>query len=126
MNSKAVTRFWLIVLLVGVSLLRNTSLYAQEPVIMETFDDPDLPGWDHAPNVYTVDGVLRVEPGGFAGLSGPWDAFEMTLLARWSGAGEMAIIAHASDAGSMILLYSGERCAGRAAGGCATPWRCRL
>jgi photosystem II stability/assembly factor-like uncharacterized protein len=75
----------------------------------DTFDDPALPGWQHSPNVYAENGVLRIEPGGFAAHTGQWHSYEMMLLARWSGAGQMAFILHASETGRSILIYDGER-----------------
>jgi hypothetical protein len=69
---------------------------AQEPNFTETFDDPALPAWEHSPEATVVDGVLRVEPDGFAKHSASWadlmltvsirptDEADLLILYRWS------------------------------------------
>ena len=42
---------------------------AQENGFSETFDDPTLPGWERHPDATSiVDGVLQINPGGFASV----------------------------------------------------------
>lgn len=53
-----------------------TPAYSQDGPFEDTFDNPDLPGWQHTPNVSVTDGVLRVEPGGFASPEGRWGALQ--------------------------------------------------
>ncbi|MFA9403504.1 MAG: WD40/YVTN/BNR-like repeat-containing protein [Anaerolineales bacterium] len=86
-----------------------TPAYSQDGPFEDTFDNPDLPGWQHTPNVYVTDGFLRVEPGGFASPEGKWGAFELIIRARYTGLGEMAILYNLSEAGASILLFNGSR-----------------
>lgn len=99
--------FSLIILLLLVSTV--IPAHGQDGPFEDTFDDPDLLGWQHTPNVYVVDGYLRVEPGGFASPEGNWGAFEMVMRARYTGSGEMAILYNMSEAGASILLFNGSR-----------------
>jgi hypothetical protein len=82
--------------LVALSGLANHVL-AQEPIVFtETFDDPALPAWEHSPNATVEDGVLRIEPDGFAMHSASWadlmltvrvlctDEADLLILYRWS------------------------------------------
>ncbi len=92
-------------------LLTLTSLPAdtQEGPFEELFNDPDLPGWEHSPNAYVDNGLLRIEPGGFASPQGSWGSFEVILQMRHTGAGEIAFFYNMSESGSAILLYNGHR-----------------
>ncbi|MDH3942827.1 MAG: hypothetical protein OEV06_01865 [Anaerolineae bacterium] len=42
------------------------SALAQGDVFTETFDDPELPGWERSPNAIVTESVLRIEGEGFA------------------------------------------------------------
>ena len=64
---------------------------AQEPVFTETFDDPALPGWEHSPNATVVDGVLRIEPDGFAMHVASWADLILTVRVRITGEGDLLI-----------------------------------
>jgi uncharacterized protein (TIGR03382 family) len=64
---------------------------AQEPVFTETFDDPALPGWEHSPNATVVDGVLRIEPDGFAMHVASWADMILTVRVRITGEGDLLI-----------------------------------
>jgi photosystem II stability/assembly factor-like uncharacterized protein len=90
--------------LVLAALAVMPAVWAQEPAFTETFDDPDLPGWDRVPGASAEDGVLRIEPGGFASHGEPWGDLTLTVRLRRSGEGAVAVIYRASDAGSYILL----------------------
>lgn len=81
-------------------------LQAQEPGFTETFDDPTLPGWEHSPNVTVVDGVLRVEPGGFAFRHGEWGDLSLNVRARRAGEGHAVLLVtyRASNAGDYTVL----------------------
>ena len=41
---------------------------AQGENFNETFEDVQLPGWEHSPEVIVVDGELNISPGNFAAL----------------------------------------------------------
>jgi photosystem II stability/assembly factor-like uncharacterized protein len=98
--------FLLIVLLVGSTAL---PALGQDGPFEDSFDDPELPGWQHTPKVYVTNGVLRVEPGGFASPEGTWGAFELIMRARYTGFGEMAFFYNMDEAGASILLFNGSR-----------------
>jgi hypothetical protein len=48
--------------LVLTMLFIPASARAQEGSLRETFDNPDLPGWEHTPEVAAANGVLHRRP----------------------------------------------------------------
>ena len=52
---------------------------AQEGDFTETFEDTQLQGWEHSPEVVVREGVLRIAPGNFAARLGAWDNFGLTF-----------------------------------------------
>jgi photosystem II stability/assembly factor-like uncharacterized protein len=82
-----------------------TPLRAQEGSFTETFDDPALPGWEFPrERVSVVDGVLHIEPDGFAARPGAWGDMTLTVRARVLGEGELAIHFLATDAGECLVF----------------------
>jgi hypothetical protein len=82
---------------------------AQGQDFSETFDDPQLPGWEHSPEVIVIDGVLRIAPGNFAARPGNWGNFDLTLNLRYDNPGETQIQYHAGDNGAYNLVFTDER-----------------
>jgi hypothetical protein len=80
-------------------------VYAQEETTTETdsFDSPELEGWEHSPEVLVVDGVLQIHPGQYALRLGDWSDLDMGFKAKFSGPGELAIGYHFRDEGRYIL-----------------------
>ncbi len=73
----------------------------------ETFDDPALVGWVHAPNVRAEEGVLRVGPGGFAFYESAWPDGVLRVRARYSGGADVVFSFRGSEAGSYhVVLVS--------------------
>lgn len=93
----------LLTLIFVLSALITSS--AQEGGFTEHFDDPAMPDWEHSANAYVVDGVLHIEPDGFANRSGNWTDFNLTLQAKREGTGDMVI----SYKSGYLLTYKGER-----------------
>jgi photosystem II stability/assembly factor-like uncharacterized protein len=94
----------LIVLVMGLLLGVVLSVQAQEVGFNEPFDDPALPGWDHNPNAVGIDGVLRLEGGGFAFHPGEWINFELSLRVRRTGSEEIIVLFQSSEGQSYILV----------------------
>lgn len=69
----------------------------------ESFDDTQLQGWEHAPEVVAADGALHIGPGQFAAKPGAWQDFTLAFKLRYTGEGETAINYRATDQGSYIL-----------------------
>lgn len=82
---------------------------AQGEDFTESFDDPQLPGWEHSPEVIVSDGVLRIAPGNFAARMGNWGDLDLTLKLRFDRPGETEIQYHATDQGSYLLVFTAER-----------------
>lgn len=80
----------------------------QQPSVTETFDDPALPGWDHSPNAAVVNGLLRIEPDGFAFLGGTWTDFSLSVRQRYTGEGHLLIHYRWSGETTYSLSLSGE------------------
>ena len=70
----------------------------------ESFDDSQLSGWEHAPEVIVTDGVLRIGPAQFAAPMGGWQNFTLTFKLRYSGEGETHVNYRATEQGSYLLV----------------------
>jgi len=74
----------------------------------DTFDDPTLPGWEHAREAIVADGVLRISPGSFALRFGDWSDITLTVKVRYSGEGEVLVNYYFRDEGKYgVLLANG-------------------
>jgi hypothetical protein len=82
---------------------------AQDAGFSETFDDTQLPGWEHSPEVVVRDGVLRIAPGNFAARMGAWQDFDLTFKLRFDAPGETEIQYHVTDTGAYMLIFSPDR-----------------
>jgi hypothetical protein len=67
------------------------SVQAQTETLTETFDDPALPGWERTQGAHIEEGILHIEPGHFAALSGDWRAFTLVIRLRRFGQGEFVV-----------------------------------
>ena len=96
---------WIIALFVGLAVFVAAPAAAQgDQGFTETFDDAQLPGWEHAPEVVVTDGALRIGPAQFAARPGAWQDFTLVFKLRYSGEGETHINYRASDQGSYLLV----------------------
>ena len=77
---------------------------AQEAGFQESFEDANLPGWEHSPQVEVLDGVLQVHPGGFALRPGAWTDITLTIKVRLSGPGQAVVGYYFRDTGRYLLL----------------------
>ena len=71
----------------------------------ETFDDDQLFGWEHSPEVVVTEGALRIGPAQFASPMGGWQDFDLSFKLRFSGEGETHINYRANEQGSYLLLW---------------------
>lgn len=80
---------------------------AQEDGFTETFDDSTLPGWERHPDATSiVDGVLQINPGGFALHFGDWSEITLTIKVSFPADGEAVIGYYFRDMGRYILILS--------------------
>jgi len=103
------TRVLRAVLVLAILLVLATSATpasGQEPVFAETFDDPALPGWEHSPKATVVDGVLRIEPDGFAMHVASWADLILTVRVRIAGEGDLLIRYRWSEDGNYAVRLS--------------------
>ena len=102
--------FWIVTLLAGLAVMAWAAApaAAQEGAqgFTDTFDDAQLPGWEHAPEVVVTGGVLRIGPAQFAARPGGWQDFTLSFKLRYSGEGETHINYRASERGGYLLLFS--------------------
>lgn len=70
----------------------------------DSFDDPQLPNWEHSPEAIVAEGALQIGPGNFAARGGGWSDFELTFKLQYSGPGETHINYRANDNGSYLLI----------------------
>jgi hypothetical protein len=86
------------------------STTAQEEGFIETFEDPDLPGWELVPPYEVSDGYLHIGPGGVAHLPFTFYNAEVTLrMRRMAEDGMIAIRYRMSESGSYVLHIEGQR-----------------
>jgi hypothetical protein len=82
---------------------------AQGEGFTETFDDPQLPGWEYSPEVIVSNGVLRIAPGNFAARPDPWGDFALSFRLRFDAPGETEIHYHATENGGYLLVFTPDR-----------------
>jgi len=102
----------LIVLLLSSTLIIALFIVpamAQGEGFTETFDDTQLPGWEHSPEVIVSNGALRIAPGNFAARMGVWQDFDLTFKLRFDSPGESEIHYRATDNGAYLLVFTPER-----------------
>jgi len=105
MNGRICLSVLVFAAVVGLILLWTPCTLAQDGGFTETFDDPSLPGWEHSPNVGVINGVLRIEPGGFALRPGQWNDFTLSMRAKRIGNGFLATHYRASGQGAYIFSF---------------------
>lgn len=105
MDRKLIFRITTLFLGLVVIMFTLSPVTAQtDPGFTESFDDSQLPGWEHAPEVVVTDGVLRIGPAQFAAPMGGWQDFTLTFKLRYSGEGETHVNYRASEQGSYLLV----------------------
>jgi len=109
MNRKNLSLIFLLLSSALIIALFIVPAAAQGEGFTETFDDTQLPGWEHSPEVVVRDGVLRITPGNFAARMGAWGDFDLTIKLRFDAPGETEIQYRASDSGAYLLVFSPDR-----------------
>lgn len=107
----AITLFLVITLLalgMIMPVILKTPASAQEMVFQENFEDPSLPGWEVSEGVGIHDGVLVIDPGGFAFRGGSWSEAMLSIRLRRIGPGAIAVHYVTSDKGTYFLHISDE------------------
>lgn len=82
---------------------------AQGEGFTETFDDSQLPGWEHSPEVIVMDGILRIAPGNFAARMGVWQDFDLSIELRFNGEGDSEILYHTTENTAYSLAFTPEQ-----------------
>lgn len=86
-----------------------TGALAQGEGFTESFADPALPGWEHSANAQVVDGILHIEPGGFAFHPGRWADLILEVSARFVADTTLEIGYSATDQGEYTLRLEPDR-----------------
>jgi len=107
MNRWAILKLGIGLVLLIASLALAPSLDAQQADLVESFDDPDLPGWEHSPEVQVVDGVLHVPPRGFAGRPDAWLNLSLSVCLQRPAQGAIAVGYRAGPTGAYIVVIEG-------------------
>lgn len=99
------TSKWLyrITLLLLGALLWCTPVGAQAEGFSEDFENPELEGWELAPDAVVIQGALRLSPGNFAFKMGEWNDFSLEVQVRSNGPGEIQIQYYARDESRYML-----------------------
>ncbi len=90
-----------------ILLTLSTITFAQGGGLSETFDNPDLPTWDHTPEVEVRDGVLHIPPENFVVAPGLWDKMTLEISLRRIAEGDFVLSYGANEKGSYHLLSNG-------------------
>jgi hypothetical protein len=77
--------------------------YAQEGTETESFDNPELPGWERSPEAVVSEGVLQINSGQFALRFGDWGDLDLSVRLRFTGEGEAVIGYHFREEGRYVL-----------------------
>lgn len=85
-----------------------SNAHAQDGNLRETFDDPTLPGWELSPEASVSEGVLHLNPWGFAFRGSRWSDLALSLRARRMGDGDLTIQYRATDTGSYVFSFGNE------------------
>ena len=101
MNKKRILILTLLLLFLLPSIAQ-----AQENGFTETFDDSTLENWEAPHNITVVDGILKIDDGGFALHFGDWSEITLTLKMKFSGEGEGAVNYYFRDEGRYGLVFS--------------------
>ena len=100
---------WQLCLLVLALLLVPMMLVnAQTPGFSDSFDTPDLLGWEHTPGVSVSAGILRIEPNNFVSRDGNWGDYALSVRFRIRGNGAYVISFLSGDQGSYHLLFDSQ------------------
>lgn len=109
MNTKTITRIALLLSAVLIIAMFVIPASAQGEGFTDTFENTQLPGWEHSPEVIVSEGILRIAPGNFAARMGSWDNLDLTLKLRFDNPGETEIQYHVTDSGGYMLVFIPER-----------------
>jgi photosystem II stability/assembly factor-like uncharacterized protein len=121
MKRTRILRTVLVTTLLFVAAAMAAPIRGQETVFTETFDDPHLPGWERSGNAAVMDGVLLMDPGGFAFLVGEWGDLTLTVEVRVPSDAEAVIRYRHTEADRYTLLLGpGYVVLGRELGGTST------
>jgi photosystem II stability/assembly factor-like uncharacterized protein len=92
MNHKLSLRVIALLMLLGLLFLPFSAPHAQEGGFIETFDDPELSGWQRSSGVQVRDGILHIDPGNFAFRPGAWGGdMSLKLSIRRSAPGNFVV-----------------------------------
>jgi hypothetical protein len=98
---------WIRILLIGLvsaACLIAPAAAQGDQGFTDTFDDAQIPSWEHAPEVVASNGVLSIGPAQFAARPGSWQDYTLTVKLRYTGEGESNINYRATDQGSYLLV----------------------
>ncbi|MBI9047663.1 MAG: DUF4956 domain-containing protein [Anaerolineaceae bacterium] len=95
-------------LLLLLSLVANPVFAQSEDGFEETFDDPNLPEWEHSAEVIASDGTLKMNPGSFALRFGDWQNIDMTIKVKKISQGEIIVGYNFRDDTAYFLHFNGD------------------
>ncbi len=101
MKRKAIFTFSILSILLFVVLPVSAQ---EEAGFSDSFDDPQLPGWEHSPEAIVAEGALQIGPGNFAARGGGLRDFKLTFKLQYSGPGETQVNYRATDNSNYILI----------------------
>jgi len=87
MNKKQKSLIITTICAVVLLALPFSSAFAEDDGFTDTFDDPELTGWDRSPEAIVTEGVLRIGPGNIAIREGNFVNFSATFDVKFSGDG---------------------------------------
>ncbi len=92
--------------LILIIFLITPCVTAQDGEIHETFDTPDLPGWELGSHVAIGDGLLRIPPPEYAFKFGKFADLNLAFQVRLLGEGEFVLGYQASDMGMHQIVIN--------------------
>lgn len=95
----------LMVLSLGVQI---DPAQAQLGGFFESFDDPEMPGWNKTPGAEIVDGMLFIGSENYVHRPGEWNNLELSMLVRHMTPGDFVISFRAAGSEGFHLLLGME------------------
>lgn len=86
-----------------------TTVSAQEDGFTDSFDDPQLPNWEHSPEVVVNEAVLRIGPGNFAFRTGTYSNFDAEFQVKFSGKGVIFFRYYMQDNSDYACIFFEDR-----------------
>lgn len=103
---------YVVLLLLLISILASSQVYAQEEEqtgFTEDFDNINWEEWEYSQDVLVENGILRLGPGNFIMRLGGWSEIDLTIQMRYQTPNEAVVNYYMNEGGHYALILIGDR-----------------